>query len=294
MKLSRRDILSLVGGGSLTVGIPGLAFGAGTSDTTPKRIVSLGGDLTEIIYALGAGDRLVGRDTTSMFPPETQALPDVGYLRQLGAEGVLSLSPDLIIASDEAGPPGVIEQIRATGTPLVMAPAGHSLKGLQARIALVGNALHRTEEAEALSSEIAAQMTAIKAALAHREPAPRVLFILNAQDGSPMASGTGTAADALIRLIGGENVFTDHTGYKPLSFEAAAQAAPDAILIMSHSVDAMGGMDRLRNHPALRLTPAAQNGRIIARNGSYMLGFGPRLPAAVADISRALHEGLVL
>ena len=291
MRLSRRTILSLMGAGVLTLSTLSLAVGAKASDTDPQRIISLGGDLTEIIYALGAGDRLVGRDTTSVFPSEANTVPDVGYLRQLGAEGVLSLSPDLIIASDAAGPPGVIAQIRATGTPLVMAPSGFSLQGLLERIRVVGDAVGKTEEAAQLSAQIAEQMQTVEATLATYPDKPRILFVLNAQDGAPMAGGRDTAADALIRMAGGENVFSDHTGFKPLSFEAAAQAAPEAILIMSHSVDAMGGMERLRNHPALRLTPAAQNGRIIARDGTYMLGFGPRLPDVVADVGKALHPG---
>ena len=85
-----------------------------------SAIVSVGGPVTEIIYALGEQDRLVGRDTTSVYPPEANDLPNVGYMRALSAEGVLSLSPDLILARSTSGPPVTLDQLAASSVPIVL------------------------------------------------------------------------------------------------------------------------------------------------------------------------------
>lgn len=106
-----------------------------------------------------------------------------------------------------------------------------------------------------------------------------------------MAAGKDTAADGMISLARATNVFADHSGYKPISLEATAAAAPEAIILMDHTLTAMGGIDGVLDHPALKLTPAARNRRIIAREGPYLLGFGPRLPDAIKDLAIAVRNG---
>lgn len=258
------------------------------------RIVTLGGDLTEIAFALGRGTDLVGRDTTSTYPEAALALPDAGYVRTLGAEGILSLRPDLVIASVDAGPPAAIAQIEAAGVEVLVAPAGYSLAGLTARLDAIGRRLREVDRATALADAIALRMAGIDRALADVGERPRVLFLLNAGDGAPLAAGSHTAADAMIALVRAENVFAAQAGYRPLSLEAAVATAPQAILTMDHALAAMGGKEGLMRHAALRLTPAAREGRIIARDGLYLLGFGPRLADARADLASTLHEGLSL
>lgn len=255
----------------------------------PARIVTLGGDITEIVYRLGAGDKIVGRDATSTFPPEAEKLPEVGYFRQLGAEGVLSLKPDLILASASAGPPEVLQQIASTGVAIVKLPEAHSAAGLLAKIETIAAALGMAEEGAQLSRKIKAELDEAKSAVAALRGRPKVLFIIDAGGGAPMAAGRETAADAMMELANAENVFASHKGYKAISLEAAAAVSPEAIVLMDHSLESMGGVEGVASHPALRLTPAARNERIFSRNGSYLLGFGPRLPKAIVDFARAVR-----
>jgi iron complex transport system substrate-binding protein len=259
-----------------------------------ERIVSLGGSVTEIVYALGAGDRLIARDTTSSWPDAVQDLPDVGYIRRLSAEGVLSVVPDLILAEHDAGPPEAVEILTATGIPFVIIPEAWSAAGLEAKIRAVGDALGRAETAAALGAALRARVEALAAQTAATEgPRKRVLFILSLQGGRVMAAGTDTAADAMIRLSGGVNAVAGVTGYKPLSDEAITAAAPDVILMMSHT--AGGALDHgarsasLAEMPALRLTPAVQNDQVVRMNGLYLLGFGPRTAEAIAELNAHLY-----
>jgi iron complex transport system substrate-binding protein len=254
-----------------------------------SRVVSLGGDVTEIVYALGEGTRLVGRDSTSTFPPEVKPLPDVGYFRQLGAEGVLSLRPDLILAASSSGPAEVLTQIRSAGVEIVQLPDSHSPEGLLKKVEIIAGALGVKDKGAALDAKLKDSLAKAKASVAELTGRPRVLFIINAGTGAPLAAGRETAADALITLAGGENVFSDYTGYKPISLEAAAAAAPEAIGLMEQTLTAMGGVDAVAQHPALRLTPAAKAKRIFGRDGSYLLSFGPRLPEAILDFAKAIR-----
>ena len=210
----------------------------------------------------------------------------------MGAEGLLSLSPDLIIASPETGPPEVVEQIRQTGIPFVLTEGGFNLAGLLKRIETIGKTLDAETEAERLSQSIIAKMQKIDKKLAAVSRKPKVLFLMSASDGSPMAAGKDTAADAIINLAKGENIFENQSGYKAYSYEALADARPDVIMMMEHSLASLGGIETIQAHPALGMTPAARSGNILSIDGLFLLGFGPRLPEAIAYVADRFHGGL--
>lgn len=267
-----------------------LAAAALPAGAEPARVLTLGGTVTEIAVALGAADRLVGRDATSTFPASVQALPDVGYLRALSAEGVLSLAPDLIIADADAGPPEVVAQVQAAGVAYVTTPATLSAGGVQARITAVAAALGRVPQGQALAAQVGAELAAAQAA-ADALPAPRkrVLFILSLQGGRIMAAGQDTAAEAMLRLAGAENALQGFAGYKPVTDEAVLAAAPDAVLMMERGGDHGAADADLWALPALAGSPAAQAGAVIRMDGLRLLGLGPRAAAAAADLRLALY-----
>lgn len=267
-----------------------LAAAALPAGAEPARVLTLGGTVTEIAVALGAADRLVGRDATSTFPASVRALPDVGYLRALSAEGVLSLAPDLIIADADAGPPEVVAQVQAAGVAYVTTPATLSAGGVQARITAVAAALGRVAQGQALAAQVGAELAAAQAA-ADALPAPRkrVLFILSLQGGRIMAAGQDTAAEAMLRLAGAENALQGFAGYKPVTDEAVLAAAPDAVLMMDRGGDHGAADADLWALPALAGSPAAQAGAVIRMDGLRLLGLGPRAAAAAADLRLALY-----
>lgn len=250
-----------------------------------QRIVSAGGALTEIVYRLGAQGQLVATDTTSLWPVAALQLPKVGYMRTLSAEGVMSMQPTLLLAPAEAGPATVLQQLQAAGVRVVRASNAHTFDALLANVALVADAIDRRAEGAALSTELRRDWSATRAKLAGK-PAPKVLFILSHAANSVQVAGGATAADAMIRLAGGANAMTGFDGYKPLSAEAAIGAAPDVILVTTQGLEAVGGVDALLTQPGLALTPAGKGRRVLALDALYLLGFGPRLPQAVAELAR--------
>ncbi|WP_430383357.1 heme/hemin ABC transporter substrate-binding protein [Yoonia maritima] len=256
-----------------------------------QGIVSIGGSITEIIYALGKGDQLIARDTTSSFPAEANDLPDVGYMRALSPEGVLSVSPGLIVSEDGAGPPETIDVLKAADIPLVMITDEFSRAGIVTKIRAVGEAVGATNEAEALAVDVDAQLqSAEETATARAGDTPkRVLFILSTQGGRIMASGRNTAADSIISMAGAVNAITEFEGYKQLSDEAISVAAPDVILMMDRGGDHGADNSELLSMPAIVTTPAAETESVVRMNGLYMIGFGPRTADAILELSAALY-----
>ncbi len=271
-----------------------------------RRIVSIGGALTETLYALGAQHELVGVDTTSLYPAAAQNLPSVGYARALSAEGVLSLRPSLIVASQEAGPPAVIRQLQAAGIPMTTLDADHRAEGVFARTRRLAELCGRERAGQLLVQQLQQSWEqtqhAVQQAVQQRLPAaqghsaagrpsaqaaPRVLFVLSHSMSQVQVSGSGTAAHAMILYAGGSNAMQGIQGYKPLTPEAAIAAAPDLILATDQGLSAAGGIDGLLRAPGLAQTPAGRQRRVVALEALFMLGFGPRLPQAVTALSRA-------
>lgn len=254
-----------------------------------ERVLALGAAVTEIVYALGQGDRLVARDTTSSFPPEAEALPDVGYVRALSPEGVLSVDPDLILAIEGSGPPETMEVLREADIPLVTIPEGYDVEAILRKIAIVAEALGVPEDGERLAAEVETALAEAVAAGQSDTP-PRVLFILSMQGGRIMAAGADTAAEGIIGLAGGVNAMEGFDGYQQISDETVLVADPDVILMMDRSGDHVADDSEIRAHPVLGRTRAAETGAIVRQSGALLLGFGPRAPEAVEALSDAFRR----
>ncbi len=251
-----------------------------------KAIVSVGGPVTEIIYALGEEDRLVARDTTSVFPAEANKLPDVGYMRRLSAEGVLSVGPDLIIARDTSGPPEALDQLKAASVPVVLTHDGFSPNSVIQSIETVGAALGVDDKAHALAEQVQNDLQSLQTHVDAIDEKQRVLFILSLDGGRINAAGRDTGAHGIIELAGGENVMGGaYSGYKLVDAEAIITAAPDLIIMMDGRGNHANRKDEVLALPAIKLTPAGRNKRFETVPGAA-LGFGPR----TAEFGLALFE----
>ncbi|WP_019220507.1 heme/hemin ABC transporter substrate-binding protein [Bartonella senegalensis] len=252
------------------------------------KIVSIGGSLTEIVYALGAQDQLVARDSTSVYPQEALKLPVLGYMRALSPEGVLSLAPEGILLVEGSGPASTIDILKKASIPLVIIPENYSRESVVEKIRLVGKALHREMQAAALIEKINRDFIDNDALLAKVTEPKRVLFVLSVQNGRVMASGTGTAADGMIKLSGGINAITDYKGYKLLNSEALLKANPDVILLIKHGTKSIS-IDKVLAIPAVQATTAAKNHAIKQMDAMYLLGFGPRTADASKELIHMLY-----
>lgn len=250
-----------------------------------RRIVSVGGSVTETVFALGAGDDVVAVDTSSTYPDAATRLPKVGYQRTLAAEGILALAPDLVIVSDEAGPPSTLDQLRAAGVRVERMPPAKSLDSAIARITAVGNALGRP------SAPLAGRVRRDGAAAIARAPhaSARCVLVYARGAGTLMVAGGDTAASAMLELAGGRNLLASLSGYKPLSAEILIDAAPDIIVIPARGLETIGGAAGLLALPGVAATPAGRARRFVAFDDLLLLGFGPRLPSAVDELARLLR-----
>lgn len=284
-------------GACATIAISAWAVSAQAACDLPVKdgpIVSVGGDVTEIVYALGAGDRVIAVDITSREPKVARDLPQVGYMRQLSAEPILSLSPKLILAIADSGPPAVLDQLKAAGACLVLVPDANSTDGVIKKVEAVAAALGREAEGAALQEKLAADFTTLKSTLAAFKQQPSVLFLFSVGEGAPMVGGRETSADAIIQLSGGRNAIEDFTDFKPVSSEGLIAAQPDVLLVTELTLDKLGGVEGLLARNDVAQTPAGKNKRIVAMESLLLLGFGPRTPQAIRDLALALHPGAAI
>ncbi|WP_088142333.1 heme/hemin ABC transporter substrate-binding protein [Achromobacter xylosoxidans] len=260
----------------------GWAIALGAHAAPPARVVTLGGSVTEIVYQLGQGGKLVGDDLSSLYPEAATKLPRVGYYRSVPVEGVLSLKPDLVLASEQAGPPDALKRLADVGVRVVTVSDAPSVASLKSRIRGIADALGVASAGERMVEDVTRELARAEAVPATRA---RALLLIN-RTGSPQGAGRDTAANEVMHLAGLVNVLQDQHGYKPLSAEAMGALAPDLIIVTQASLDAGGGMDAFLRMPGIASTQAVAKRRIVVMDDLLILGMGPRLPLALTQLKQ--------
>lgn len=279
--------------GALGIGLLlGDAPSVNAQDTEAERILPLGGSVTEIVYALGQGERVVGVDVSSLHPESATEKPSVGYYRQLSAEGVLSLNPDLILALEGTGPPAVLDQLRSANVQVEEIPDEPTVEGTRQKIRQVAELVGQADAGAELIAEMERELETARALREQASSTPRVLFIYARGSGTMSVAGSGTSAESMIELAGAENALNGIDGFKPLTAEAVVNAEPDVLLLLDRGLDSVGGVDGLLEQPGVAMTPAGENRRVVAMDDLLLLGFGPRLGIAVRELTEKLHPEL--
>ncbi|MEI9409406.1 hemin ABC transporter substrate-binding protein [Mesorhizobium salmacidum] len=258
----------------------------------PSKIAAIGGSITEIVYALGEEKRLVARDSSSLYPKAALELPDVGYMRQLSPEGVLSVNPTAILALHGSGPKEAVDVLKKTSIPFIEVPEQYNREGILQKVRIVGKALGVEAKAEVLAKALDAKLTAAKKQTESIKERKRVLFVLSMQGGKIMAAGSDTAANGMVKLAGGVNAVEGFSGYKQMSDEAIVTARPDVILMMSNAGPPVSD-DEVFGNPSIASTPAGTARKLIRIDGAYLLGFGPRTADAIHDLAVSLYGAQV-
>lgn len=264
--------------------------GSPDSGATALRVVTLGGSVTETVAELGYTSSLVGRDDSSTWPVSVMEVPSVGYWRALGAEGVLSLAPDLVIAAEGAGPPDVLAQLESAGIRVVSIPSSESREGVSAKIRTVAGALGDPEAGEELAATTeAAFAEADRARDARAGSTPSAVFLWGQGTGTIMVAGSGTGAHVMLEMAGLENAAGGVDGYTPMSAEAILVAQPDVVVIDGATLERLGGTEALGGIPGLADTPALLDGRVVTVDVLPFVGFGPRSPHLLGELIRQAH-----
>lgn len=259
---------------------------AGESTST-ARIVSLATGVAETVVALGAADRLVGRDESSSVEAIAE-VPVVTKAHAVNAEQVLSLSPDVVLIDAATAPQEAIDRIADAGIEIVTVPEAWSLDDMAARVRAVAHAVGATpEQIDSVLATVPSPPAEVSA------DAPRVGFLyLRGTSAIYLLGGKGSGADAMIAAAGGVDVGEEagFDAFTPLTAEALASLKPDVLLVMTKGLESVGGVDGLVTLPGVAQTPAGRDGRIIAVDDTLLLAFGPRTGPLVDRLSTALDE----
>ena len=262
-----------------------------------ERIVSLDGITTEILFALGVGEKVVGRDDSSYYPPEAQRLPSVGYQFRLSAEGILSLKPTLVIGREDVRPKEVVEQLERAGVAVVLVPATPSVEGAKAKIRTVAQAVGRVEQGEALVRALERDLLLLKAFQAQHAPKGRLkaLFLYLRSPGTTYVCGEGSTPVGVMALAGLDNAAQGIRECKPMTAESVVAARPEVIVVFKKGLDSVGGLEGLLKLPGVAQTPAGEKRKVVTMDDLYLGSFGPRAGRAALDLFRAayLQEGFV-
>jgi iron complex transport system substrate-binding protein len=295
MNHGRRNILlkSASAAGWMTFGLDAFSQQPTATSAGAMRLIIIGGALTEIVYLLKANSQLVGVDMTSIYPAAATRLPNVGYARSLSAEGILALRPTQLIATEDAGPPVVIKQIIDAQIPLTILPSGHQFKDLTDRVSIIGRLVHKTDSAQALASRLVLEWSNTQEKVTHSKlKNTRVLFILSQNPSQLMVGGEKTSADAMITYAGGRNAISGFSGFKPLTPEAVIGSNPDVLLLTDQGMRAVGGIGGVLRFPGVSQTRAGKEQNIVSLEAMYLLGFGPRMPSAAAELNLLLQRAM--
>lgn len=259
----------------------------------PQRWVSAGGAVSEWVSALGGESKLVGVDSTSQHPESLRALPSVGYQRQLSAEGVLSLRPQILVGTEEMGPPPVLAQIRSAGVQVELFSATPDLPALQGNLRHLGQLLGAEAEAARLFDLYQKQLTQQQARVAEaqrKQKTPGVLLLVGSSGVKPLVAGKGTSADWLLQQAGGRNLAT-HSGYKSFSVETLASLNPQVLVFADRALSGEEARAALfRENPILSSTRAARDGRVMELDPTLLVGgLGPRLPQSLETLTAGFY-----
>ncbi|MEZ9874306.1 heme/hemin ABC transporter substrate-binding protein [Vibrio breoganii] len=268
---------------SLVFTLPAFANSTGEQN----RIISVGSSITELMYALDAKEQLVAIDVTSRHFDQSDSLPQVGYHRQLSAEGLMAQNPTHVIGSHEMGPDSTLKLLKSAGIEVITVPSGDSEADLAGRIDAIAKITGKEEQAKALKQDLHQQIETLSNLDSTHQP--KAIFAMLSEGRPATVAGSETTIDKIIELAGATNPINGNfSSYKSMSFEAIVGVQPDYILVAQRTWDALGGQQGIIDKfPLLAATPAAADNKIIPIPSSAIIGgFG----IESVELSQTLHQ----
>jgi iron complex transport system substrate-binding protein len=257
-----------------------------------SRIVPLWGNLTEVVFDLGLGPNVVGRDVATTFA-EAADLPVVTRGHDVSAESVLALRPTLVLANADTGPPEALDQIRSVGVPVLVLENPQRVEDVEARIHAIATALGEPAAGERIAARARAEIAEVQAGIPERAKRPKVAFLyVRGQAGVHLIAGPGSGADSMIAAAGGIDAGTAiglTRSFTPITSEALVRAAPDALLLTTTGLESVGGIDGLLELPGVAQTPAGRARRIVTVEDGLLYSFGSRTPEALRQLIEQLY-----
>jgi len=273
-------------------------FNNAPTNATDERYVVISPIYNEIIWALGAQDRVVGVDLSSTYPPSIKNVQTVGYHRALSAEGILSLHPTAVIHDNNIGPPQVVEQIQQLGlTMKTFTAKNNSIDGTKALIREMGAFFHKEDRAEELCRNLDTQYASSIDKAKQFTDSPRIAVIHFGRASNVYmvvgkgGEGDGGAASQMIEWAGGQMAVDSKGMQRMASPELIAQANPDIILVTDFGYDRLGGpVDDIKALPGVATSNAAKNNRIYRIEENQLMYFGPRTGENIEKVAAIIHQ----
>lgn len=252
-----------------------------------ERLVTAGGSLTEIVYALDSQERLVAVDSSSHFPVEARKLPQIGYYRALNVEGVLSVKPDTLLLLNGAGPQNVVAQLKGLGLNITMVDNPKTVRGLIDTINQVAEVIDRKEAGKLLAKNVRGKIDSILAS--SKLNGKTAVFLMSAGERGLVAAGQNTTPQLIFDELQIDNPFDEVKSFKPVSAEAIASAMPDIILLASHTSRGTT-VEALCEDPQLVLWSTKMGCRLHKIDSLKFIGLTPRLPEAMQETHDLLMQ----
>lgn len=251
-----------------------------------ERIITLGSDITEMVYELDAQTQLIARDSTSLYPAAALSLPDIGYMQRLNIEGILSLHPTLVIASEFAKPTTVLAQLEKNGVKVINVAEQRSLNAIPEKIMTVAKAVGKVPQGQQQVTRFKQQLTTVKTTPIDK----KVLFLMSHGGIQLITAGQDTVADNIITLVGAKNIMSEFKGYRLLSLEGLASSQPDLIIMTKEGIKSLGGVDNVWKLKGLAITPAGKHKALLIVDDVRMLSFSLGTPEVMQQLRDALEK----
>lgn len=253
--------------------------------TAERRIISLSGSVTEIIYAVGSEKELVGIDVTSTYPAVAEKLPNLGHVRKLAIESLLALNPSHVVMLEDEVSPDLKSKLKQAKIELVTFKHPNSVEGAKYLVKEVAAWLGKADESAPIVTQIDSDIRKIS----KPDKKPKVLFVYARGAGTLMVAGENTPLEKMIVLAGGENAGKGFTDFKPLTSESVIAANPDVILMFTSGAQSLGP-DGIFHVPGVAATNAGKNKALIQMDGQLLSGFGPRVAEALMELNKEFKK----
>ncbi|MDN3205193.1 heme/hemin ABC transporter substrate-binding protein [Algoriphagus sediminis] len=259
----------------------------GSSET---KIITAGGTVTEVVHALGFGDQIIATDITSTYPASMQDLPSIGYRNQIKAEGILALGPDLVLMEEGCLSDDVVEQLKAAQIDIRSFAKPKRVQETYTLIDELGSFLDAETQANDLKESIGADLAKLEEYLQSQESQPKGAFIMARGPQTVFLAGEKTFAEEIFGLAKINYASTGFDDFVPLTPEALVKINPDYLVFFESGVQSLGGEQGLASIQGMTEITAFKEGNIVALDGNYLSGFGPRVGKAALDLAKAVRE----
>jgi iron complex transport system substrate-binding protein len=263
----------------------------GTKDI---RIVSLSKHLTEFTFALGKGHNIIGVDWSSTYPDSAKLIKPVGYHRALNPEGIISLTPDMVMHSNDIGPETVLPQIQKAGLNCKAFGNANTIDSAKLLLKELGAFFGVSAKADSLCNVMDAGLlnanNALKEIKIKDTPSVMIIHFGRASNVYFVMSGRKGVGDKLIQMAGAKVAHYDAKGARQISAEAIAEANPDIIIATDFGYDQMGSMDKfIAGVPGVALTKAGKNKRIVRFEEHDLTYYGPRTGENIINLMHSFY-----